>query len=123
MSLNSCTGSTTLTGPRGSSTLRENSKEEKLCIQVAELHGEVDESKDEANQELLEQKTVEDEALKAINEVLLKLLNFILTVSSYHNSNYCNMCYRRLFMASVIVLMFFCDHIRVLIPEHLSLIS
>ncbi|XP_041995685.1 U-box domain-containing protein 33-like isoform X1 [Salvia splendens] len=69
MSLNSCMGSTTLTGPSGSSTLRAKSEEEKLCIQVAELHGEVDESKDEANQELLEQKTVEDEALKAINKV------------------------------------------------------
>ncbi|XP_047982359.1 U-box domain-containing protein 33-like isoform X3 [Salvia hispanica] len=69
MSLNSCAGSTTLTGPSGSSTLRAKSEEEKLCIQVAELHGEVDESKDEANQELLEQKTVEEEALKSINEV------------------------------------------------------
>ncbi|KAL1545150.1 U-box domain-containing protein 33-like isoform X1 [Salvia divinorum] len=69
MSPSSCTGITTLTGPSGSSTLRAKSEEEHLCIQVAELHGEVDESKDEANQELLEQKTLEDEALEAINEV------------------------------------------------------
>lgn len=73
MSLSSCTGSTTLTGPRESSTLRTKSEEDRLCIQVAELHGEVDESKDVANQDLLEQKKMEIQALEATNKVKLKL--------------------------------------------------
>lgn len=71
-SFSSCTGSTTLKGPRESSpTLRAKSEEEQLCIQVAKTHGEVDESKDEAYQELLEQQKLEVEALDVINKVKL----------------------------------------------------
>lgn len=68
-SLSSCTGSATLTEPRGPSTLSAKFEEERLCIQGAELHGEVNESRDEANLELLEQKKVEVEALEEITKV------------------------------------------------------
>ncbi|KAH6814124.1 hypothetical protein C2S51_023142 [Perilla frutescens var. frutescens] len=68
-SLSSCTGSATLTEPRESSTLSAKFEEERLCIQVAKLHGEVDVSRDEANLELLEQKKVEVEALEVITKV------------------------------------------------------
>lgn len=83
ISLSSGTESATLMEPRESSTLSAKSEEARLCVQVAELHGEVDESKDEASLELLEQKKVEVVALEAINKVILKSLNFILLVSSY----------------------------------------
>lgn len=63
---------------RESSTSSANSKEERLCIHDEELHREVDDSKDEANRELLEQKIVEVKALEATNQVILKLLTLFL---------------------------------------------
>lgn len=83
ISLSSGTESTTLMEPRESSTLSAESEEARLSVQVAKLHGEVDESKDEANLELLEQKKGEVVALEAINKVILNSLNFMLLVSSY----------------------------------------
>lgn len=80
--LHSGTESASLMEPRESSTLSAKSEEERLCVQVAELLGEVDKSKDEANLELLKQTKVEVEALQAINKVILKLPYFILSVSS-----------------------------------------
>lgn len=80
ISLSSGTESTTLMEPRESSTLSAESEEARLSVQVAELHGEVDESKDEANLELLEQKKGEVVALEAINKVIMNSLNFILLV-------------------------------------------
>lgn len=69
ISLSSGTESSTLMEPRESSTLSAKSEEARLCVQVAELHGEVDGSKNEANLELLEQNKVEIVALEAINKV------------------------------------------------------
>ncbi|KAI3450410.1 hypothetical protein Pfo_007075 [Paulownia fortunei] len=68
-SLSSGTGYVTSAEPRVSSISSAKTVEECLCIQLAELKGEVDESKDEAYLKLLEQKQLEAEALEAFNKV------------------------------------------------------
>lgn len=68
----------TSSSSRESSTLSAKFEEERLCIHVEELRCEVDDSKDEANRELLEQRNVETKALESANKVILNSLNFIL---------------------------------------------
>ncbi|KAK6142152.1 hypothetical protein DH2020_006963 [Rehmannia glutinosa] len=55
--------------PRVSSVSSSKTVEECLCIRLAELKGEVDESRDEAYLKLIEPKKLEDEALEAFNKV------------------------------------------------------
>lgn len=106
-SLSSCTGYATLVEPRVSSTSGAKTEEDCLCTQVAELKGEVDESKDEAYLKLLEQKQLEVEALEAFNKVILKLLNFIFSTSSYNKSIHYSRWYHKLLLSRVKVLMVF----------------
>lgn len=69
-----------------SSSSSSNTEEEGICIQITELKGKVDESKEDSFRILREQKHYEELTREAFNKVILESLNFIFSASYYHMS-------------------------------------